>query len=133
MATSIKLDPTLQGRVRHLAEQRRRPPHWIMREAIAQYVTNPASRPTDPATPLADRPGAETRSSNSCPPRSSSASAGSATASPAAAARAAARPAAASPTPAARLPHESPSRAARARPRPAARLRAPSSRSGRRA
>lgn len=38
MATSIKLDPTLQDRVRHLAEQRRRTPHWIMREAIAQYV-----------------------------------------------------------------------------------------------
>lgn len=37
-ATSIKLDDELKGRVRHLAEARRRTPHWIMREAIAQYV-----------------------------------------------------------------------------------------------
>ncbi|KVL37170.1 CopG family ribbon-helix-helix protein [Burkholderia sp. MSMB1835] len=44
MATSIKLDPTLQERVRHLAEQRRRTPHWIMREAIAQYVAREEKR-----------------------------------------------------------------------------------------
>ncbi|WP_175690093.1 CopG family ribbon-helix-helix protein [Burkholderia anthina] len=44
MATSIKLDPTLQDRVRHLAEQRRRTPHWIMREAIAQYVAREEKR-----------------------------------------------------------------------------------------
>ncbi|CAI8696125.1 MULTISPECIES: CopG family ribbon-helix-helix protein [Burkholderia] len=44
MATSIKLDPTLQDRVRHLAEQRRRTPHWIMREAIAQYVEREEKR-----------------------------------------------------------------------------------------
>lgn len=37
-ATSIKLDDELKGRVRHLAEARRRTAHWIMREAIAQYV-----------------------------------------------------------------------------------------------
>ena len=36
--TSIKLDDTLKGRVQHLAEIRRRTPHWIMREAIMQYV-----------------------------------------------------------------------------------------------
>ncbi|MPV56811.1 CopG family transcriptional regulator [Burkholderia sp. HI2761] len=44
MATSIKLDPALQDRVRHLAEQRRRTPHWIMREAIAQYVAREEKR-----------------------------------------------------------------------------------------
>lgn len=36
--TSIKLDDVLKGRVRDLAEARRRSSHWIMREAIAQYV-----------------------------------------------------------------------------------------------
>lgn len=38
-ATSIKLDDDLKGRVKHLADARRRSPHWIMREAIAEYVT----------------------------------------------------------------------------------------------
>lgn len=38
MATSIKLDDELKGRVQHLAGLRRRSAHWIMREAIAQYV-----------------------------------------------------------------------------------------------
>lgn len=36
--TSLKLDDELKGRVQHLAELRRRSSHWIMREAIAQYV-----------------------------------------------------------------------------------------------
>ncbi|WP_323122447.1 CopG family ribbon-helix-helix protein [Burkholderia alba] len=44
MATSIKLDAGLQDRVRYLAEQRRRTPHWIMREAIAQYVEREEKR-----------------------------------------------------------------------------------------
>jgi predicted transcriptional regulator len=38
MATSLKIDDTLQSRVHHLAGQRRRSPHWIMLEAIQQYV-----------------------------------------------------------------------------------------------
>ena len=37
-ATSVKLDAELKGRVQHLAQARRRSAHWIMREAIAQYV-----------------------------------------------------------------------------------------------
>jgi len=37
-ATSIKLDDELKGRVQRLAETRRRTAHWIMREAIAQYI-----------------------------------------------------------------------------------------------
>lgn len=36
--TSIKLDDELKGRVQYLAEARRRSSHWIMREAITQYV-----------------------------------------------------------------------------------------------
>ena len=43
-ATSIKLDDILKGRVQHLAEVRRRSSHWIMREAIAQYVEREEKR-----------------------------------------------------------------------------------------
>ena len=38
MATSLKIDEMLKSRVQHLASQRRRSPHWIMLEAIQQYV-----------------------------------------------------------------------------------------------
>jgi len=38
MAVSVKLDETIQERVRRLASARRRTPHWIMREAIERYV-----------------------------------------------------------------------------------------------
>ena len=43
-ATSIKLDDELKGRVQHLAEARRRTSHWIMREAIMQYVEREEKR-----------------------------------------------------------------------------------------
>ena len=43
-ATSIKLDDKLKTRIQHLAESRQRTPHWIMREAIAQYVTREEKR-----------------------------------------------------------------------------------------
>ena len=43
-ATSIKLDGTLKERVQNLAEARRRSSHWIMREAIAQYVEREEKR-----------------------------------------------------------------------------------------
>ncbi|MDG5824660.1 CopG family ribbon-helix-helix protein, partial [Xylella fastidiosa subsp. pauca] len=46
MATSIKLDDELKGRVQHLADVRRRTSHWIMREAIAQYVEREEKRET---------------------------------------------------------------------------------------
>jgi predicted transcriptional regulator len=42
--TSIKLDDELKGRVQNLAETRRRSAHWIMREAIAQYVDREEQR-----------------------------------------------------------------------------------------
>lgn len=44
MATSLKLDEALKDRVRHLAEARRRSAHWIMREAIEQYVEREEQR-----------------------------------------------------------------------------------------
>jgi len=44
--TSIKLDDELKARVQHLAEARRRSAHWIMREAIAQYVEREEKRET---------------------------------------------------------------------------------------
>jgi predicted transcriptional regulator len=44
MATSLKIDDTLKGRVRRLARQRRRSPHWIMLEAIQQYVEREEAR-----------------------------------------------------------------------------------------
>jgi predicted transcriptional regulator len=44
--TSIKLDDELKARVHHLAEARRRSAHWIMREAIAQYVEREEKRET---------------------------------------------------------------------------------------
>ena len=43
MATSLKLDDALKGRVQHLAS-RRRSPHWIMLEAIQQYVEREEAR-----------------------------------------------------------------------------------------
>jgi predicted transcriptional regulator len=44
MATSIKIDDELKSRVQHLAERRRRSAHWIMREAITQYVEREEAR-----------------------------------------------------------------------------------------
>ncbi len=38
MATSVKLDDNLKSRIQHLAEVRQRSAHWIMREAIKDYV-----------------------------------------------------------------------------------------------
>jgi predicted transcriptional regulator len=42
--TSVKLDDDLKGRVQNLAAARRRTSHWIMREAIAQYVEREEKR-----------------------------------------------------------------------------------------
>ena len=38
MATSVKLDDDLKSRIQHLAKVRHRSAHWIMREAIRNYV-----------------------------------------------------------------------------------------------
>ena len=42
--TSIKLDDELKGRVQNLATARRRSSHWIMREAIVEYVEREEKR-----------------------------------------------------------------------------------------
>ncbi len=46
MPTSIKLDDELKNRIKHLADLRHRSPHWIMREAIAEYVVREEKRET---------------------------------------------------------------------------------------
>lgn len=42
--TSLKLDVETRERVRRLAEARRRSSHWVMREAIAQYLAREEQR-----------------------------------------------------------------------------------------
>ena len=44
MATSVKIDDTLKSRVQQLADSRQRSSHWIMREAILQYVEREEAR-----------------------------------------------------------------------------------------
>jgi predicted transcriptional regulator len=41
---SVKLEPDIRARVEHLAEIHRRSAHWIMREAIQQYVEREEKR-----------------------------------------------------------------------------------------
>jgi predicted transcriptional regulator len=43
-ATSLKLDPETKGRVQRLASARQRTAHWIMREAVKQYVDREEKR-----------------------------------------------------------------------------------------
>ena len=42
--TSLKLDPQLKDRIQRLAASRRRSAHWIMREAVEQYVSREEQR-----------------------------------------------------------------------------------------
>jgi predicted transcriptional regulator len=42
--TSLKLDIETKERVQRLASARRRSPHWVMREAIEQYVEREEKR-----------------------------------------------------------------------------------------
>jgi predicted transcriptional regulator len=42
--TTLKLDDGLKERVRRLADSRQRTPHWVMHEAIAQYVEREEAR-----------------------------------------------------------------------------------------
>lgn len=44
MAISVKIDDALKRRIQRLAGQRRRSPHWIMLEAIRQYVEREEAR-----------------------------------------------------------------------------------------
>ena len=43
-ATSLKLDTETKKRIQRLASARRRSPHWVMREAIEQYVEREEKR-----------------------------------------------------------------------------------------
>jgi predicted transcriptional regulator len=42
--TSLKLDAAIKARLQRLAEARRRSSHWMMREAIEQYVEREEQR-----------------------------------------------------------------------------------------
>ena len=44
MSTSVKLDNDLKNRIQHLAEVRQRSAHWIMQEAIRNYVDREEKR-----------------------------------------------------------------------------------------
>ena len=44
MATSVKIDDELKKRIQHLADVRHRSAHWIMREAIRDYVEREEAR-----------------------------------------------------------------------------------------
>jgi predicted transcriptional regulator len=44
VTTSLKLDTELKDRVQRLAASRRRSAHWIMREAVEQYVSREEKR-----------------------------------------------------------------------------------------
>ena len=41
---AIKIDPDIKERIKHLADARQRTPHWLMREAINQYVEREEKR-----------------------------------------------------------------------------------------
>ena len=41
---AIKLDTDIKERVKRLADARQRTPHWLMREAIGQYVEREEKR-----------------------------------------------------------------------------------------
>jgi predicted transcriptional regulator len=43
---AIKIDQETRDRVKRLAEARRRTPHWLMREAISQYIEREERRET---------------------------------------------------------------------------------------
>ena len=53
MATTLKLDDAMKSRIRHLAAQRDRSAHWLMREAIRQYVEREEARESFKAEALA--------------------------------------------------------------------------------
>ncbi len=42
--TSVKLDSKMKQRVQRLAASRRRSPHWVLREAVEQYVEREEKR-----------------------------------------------------------------------------------------
>jgi predicted transcriptional regulator len=53
MTTSLKLDDAMKSRISNLAMQRDRSAHWLMREAIRQYVEREEARESFKAEALA--------------------------------------------------------------------------------
>ncbi|HUW25183.1 MAG TPA: ribbon-helix-helix protein, CopG family [Gallionella sp.] len=43
-STTIKIDDSIKIRVKRLAESRQRTPHWLMQEAIREYVEREEKR-----------------------------------------------------------------------------------------
>jgi predicted transcriptional regulator len=43
-AVAVKLDPKIKERIKRLAETRHRSTHWMMKEAISQYVDREEKR-----------------------------------------------------------------------------------------
>ena len=41
---AIKIEPEIRERVKRLADARQRTPHWLMREAISQYLEREEKR-----------------------------------------------------------------------------------------
>ena len=41
---AIKIDPEIKERIKRLADARHRSPHWLMREALRQYVEREEKR-----------------------------------------------------------------------------------------
>ena len=44
VSTSVKLDPEIKDRIQRLADSRKRSAHWVMKEAIEQYVEREETR-----------------------------------------------------------------------------------------
>lgn len=44
VAVAVKIDPAMKERVQRLAEVRNRSAHWLLREAIGQYVEREEQR-----------------------------------------------------------------------------------------
>ncbi len=44
MAVSVKIEDDLKARIQHLADARHRSSHWIMRQAIQEYVEREEKR-----------------------------------------------------------------------------------------
>jgi predicted transcriptional regulator len=42
--TTIKIDESIKNRVKRLADSRHRTPHWLMQEAIREYVESEEKR-----------------------------------------------------------------------------------------
>ena len=53
---AIKIDPDIKERVRRLATARNRSAHWLMREAITQYVEREEKREEPRPAPRSVRP-----------------------------------------------------------------------------